>query len=190
MDINKYKKIIVVIGILFVGYNIFDKFYYPNLTNKDNPTQNQIIVVYQYWSELKHNRYNEKEAKEFVARQILKKTADQRLVDVYMDMKKDQNIKITKNKLDNSIYIFTNSHKYLSELTVYRDDGTDLIKEKIIYILHPYKVGFGTYDEENHKIYLGVIRTCLHEGNFLGDWINGSSVVDEKDCYVVDFERK
>ena len=173
-----------------MGYNIFDKFYYPNLTNEYNPTQNQIIVVYQYWSDKQHNWYNEIDAKKFVERQIIKETNDQRLIDLYQKMKKDQNIKITKNKLNNSIYIFTNSHKYLSELTVYRDNGTDLIKEKIIYILHPYKVGFGTYDEENHKIYLGVIRACLHEGDFLGDWIDGSSVVDEKDCYTVYFENE
>lgn len=185
--LRKYKIVIIVISILFVGYNLFDKFYYPELTLDYRPPQNRIIVNYKYFRE---KQYDEDKAREFVEEQILEETADQRIIKIYQGMKKDQNISISKNKINNSIYIFTNSHKYKSEMTVYRDDGFNLVKEKTIHILHPYKVGSGEYDEENQKIYLGVIRARLDEGGFLSNWINGFSVVEEKECYTVYFGKK
>ena len=178
--LKKYKILIIIMGILLVGYNLFDKFYYPELTiNK--PLQNKTIVIYQHWAE---KNYNEEERKNFIENQILEETNDQRIIEIYQGMKKDQNISISKNKINNSIYVFTNSHKYKSKMTVYRDNGKDLIKEKTIHILHPYKVGSGKYDEENQKIYLGVIRARLNEGGFLSDWINGYAVIDINDCYI------
>ena len=76
------------------------------------------------------------------------------------------------------MYFFTNSKSYKSEITVYRKKGEDLVFDKNFSVWHPYKVGYGEYDEDNQKIYLGVIRICLNEGNFLGKWINGSSIIN------------
>lgn len=57
--LKKYKILIIIMGILLVGYNLFDKFYYPELTiNK--PLPNKTIVIYQHWAE---KNYNEEEIK-------------------------------------------------------------------------------------------------------------------------------
>ena len=109
----------------------------------------------------------------------LKKTNDMRLVDIYRNMKKNQNITIQKNQVNNDIYIFTNSHDHTSELTIYEDDGENLKEKKKIIISHPtYRVGHGEYDSMNNIIYLGVIRRNFTEGDFGGEWISGNAVID------------
>lgn len=185
-----FKKIILglclfMCGIIFtyeVLVPIGDYFKEPGLPPLfDSPKipNNITVVTYQYWSDVRHNWYNEEEVTNFIEKEIIKETNDIRLVNLSRNMKKSQNISIEKNKDNNNIYIFTNSCEHISELTVYEDDGEHLKEKKKIVIAHPtYKVGYGMYDETNNKIYLGVIRKNFTEGDFGGEWISGNAVID------------
>ena len=140
------------------------------------------IVTYQYWNNVRHNWYNEEKTIKYVTNEIIKENNDQRLIDIYNTMKKDQNITIQKNQLNNDIYFFTNSHNHISELTIYEDDGENLKEKRKIIIIHPsYKVGYGLYDPNYNKIYLGVIRRNFTEGDFGGEWISGNAAIDIND---------
>ena len=165
---HKYK----IILFMFILYDILC----PSLIFLPYDTNEITIVSYQYWYQ-KEN-YNEEEAKKYVKENILKETNDKKIIEIYEKMKKDQNITITKNKETGKIYFFTNDGGYKSYLEIYRPQGTELELEEKIWILHPYKVGYGEYDEENNQLYLGVIRTCFNEGCFLEDWIEGPSSVN------------
>ena len=159
--------------------NYFNEPGLPPLVDSPKIPNNIGVVAYQYWSNVKHNWYNEERVTGVVENAIIKKTNDMRLVDIYRNMKKDQNITIQKNQVNNDIYIFTNSHDHTSELTIYEDDGENLKEKKKIIIYHPtYRVGHGEYDSMNNIIYLGVIRRNFTEGDFGGEWISGNAVID------------
>lgn len=185
-----YKNIIIgfiifVAGILFsykVLFPLTDYFNEPGLPVLEADrkiSDNKIVACYQYWSAKKSNMYDEEKAISFVKNDIIRETHDQRILDIYDNMKKDQNITIIKNMKNNNIYIFTNSQDHISKLAVYTDDGKDLNLSKTFIISHPtYRVGHANYDEANHKVYLGVIRKNWTEGNFGGWWISGVTAID------------
>lgn len=185
-----FKKIILGL-CLFIGGIIFtykvlvpiDNYFnepgLPPLSNYPAISNTIHIVSYQYWDKKRHNRFNEEKAIKYVTNEILKDTNDPRIITIYDSMKKGQNITIQKNLVNNDIYFFTNSHEHASELTIYGDDGERLKEKKKIIISHPsYKVGYGLYDPNFNKIYLGVIRRNFTEGDFGGEWISGEAAID------------
>ena len=154
----------------------------PTLVNNPSIPDCSYVVIYQYWNNVKHNWYNEEKAVKYVTEEIDRNLNDPRLTDIYLNMKKDQNISILKNNKNNNIYVFTNSQEHISEITVYSDDGENLNQKEKIVISHPnYRVGYGEYDEKNKKIYLGVIRKRWDEGDFGGEWVDGETVIDLND---------
>ena len=166
-------KVLIPIGDYFKEPGV------PPLVGDPKIPNYMIVVTYQYWNDVKHNWYNEEEVTRFVENEIIKETNDMRLVNLYREKKKSQNISIQKNKANNNIYFFTNPREHISKLTIYEDDGEQLKEKKQIVIAHPtYKVGYGMYDETNNKIYLGVIRKNFTEGDFGGEWISGNAVID------------
>ena len=184
-----YKNIIIgfiifVAGILF-SYKVLFPLSEPGLPVLEANRKildNKIVACYQYWSDKKSNMYDEEETISFVKNDIIRETHDQRILDIYDNMKKDQNITIIKNMKNNNIYIFTNSQDHISKLAVYTDNGKDLNLSKTFIISHPtYKVGWGDYDEANHKLYLGVIQRYWTAGNYDGLWINGVTAIDVND---------
>lgn len=60
---------------------------------------NIIVVTYQYWSNVRHNWYNEEEVTNFIEKEIIKETNDMRLVNLSKNMKKSQNISIEKKQI-------------------------------------------------------------------------------------------
>lgn len=169
-------KVLVPIGDYFKEPGLPPLSNYPVISNTTH------VVSYQYWEKKRHNRFNEDKAIKFVTNEIIKHTNDQRIIKIYNTMKKNQNITIQKNQGNNNIYIFTNSRDHTSELTIYSDDGEQLKEKKKIIISHPsYKVGYGLYDPNYNKIYLGVIRRNFTEGDFGGEWISGETAIDLND---------
>lgn len=141
--------------------------------------ENIDVVTYQYWRQKEHSDYDIQKEISLVKKIILQNTNDYRLVEIYNNMNKNQNISIQKNKENNNIYVFTNSHEHISELTIYSDDGETLTPKREIIISHPtYRVGYGEYDEINDRILLGVIRSNLTESNFGSEWVNGETIID------------
>ena len=171
----KYKKNIIIISaiICFFIYIFFNPF----LISK-KILNSEIILGYQFWQYSIQSNYDKEETILWAEKEILKEKNNKQVLNIFNKLKKDQNITITKNKETGKIYFFTNEGGYKSYLEIYRPQGTELELEEKIWILHPYKVGYGEYDEENNELYLGVIRTCFNEGCFLEDWIDGSSSVN------------
>lgn len=72
---------------------------YPPLVGDPKLPNNIIVVTYQYWSNVRHNWYNEEEVTNFIEKEIIKETNDMRLVNLSKNMKKSQNISIEKKQI-------------------------------------------------------------------------------------------
>lgn len=179
IHILKYKPFILCSTLIFLFVYLF---FNPILTT-DNIVNSETILNYQYWKYSSELDYNEEYSLNFAKTEINKNSNSQVLI-LFNELDKKQNITITKNKQTGKIYFFINDGGYKSYLKTYISNGTELELEEKIWIMHPYKVGYGKYDEETNQLYLGVIRTNFTEADFWGKWINGCSKIN------IDFWRK
>ena len=170
---NPYVKCIIGIIILVIAY----RFFFPTLTTKETPNLNPVLF-YQYWDYSTRPDYNEENLYNFAKGEILKKQDGKKILEIFNSLNKNQNISITQNKNNGNVYFFTNSRNYKSEITVYKKENEKLVLDKKFWILHPYKVGYCEYDEENQRIYLAVLGIRFDEGGFLRDGVKGYSVIN------------
>ncbi len=188
--INQHPSHLLLIACIFFGSGVFATYkviiplnnyffehHLSHLTYAPPIEGNQTIAVYQHWCD---EHFNEEKVNNFMLGEIARRANnDQRLINIYQKMQKNQNITIQRNDITKNVYIFSNKENHKSQLLIYHEEPDSLSLKKEIIILHPnFKVGNAKFDEKNKKIYLGVIGKRWDEGDFGGLWIEGDTVID------------